>query len=217
MGTLGSLSLIMAGSGAFLVVLRVTETFGRGSIFCSSTSCFVESLLWSLPGYAAMLAIVTTTALMAMTLVRERIGPSLVRIATLLAATTSAIGHVVATVVTLDFAWYGAFSGELSGRPTQLLPPNLVTFAPTLWTLSLMLTGIAIALISLLFPPLRAPLPLVVLGWATGVALAAYVPLMTLWRESGVYARVLTAELLALTVWALFLGILLRRSSTATA
>jgi hypothetical protein len=116
----------MAASGAFLVLLRVTETFGRGSIFCSSTSCFVESLLWSLPGYAAMLVIVTTTALMAVTLMRERIGPSLVRIATLLAATTSAVGHAVATAVTLDFAWYGALSGELSGRPTQLLPPNLI-------------------------------------------------------------------------------------------
>jgi hypothetical protein len=164
MGTLGSLSLIMAASGAFLVVLRVTETFGRGSVFCGSTSCFVESLLWSLPGYAAMLAIVTTTALIAVTLMRERIGPSLVRIATLLAATASAIGHAVATVVTLDFAWYGALSGELSGRPTQLLPPNLITFVPTLWTLSLMLAGVAIALISLLLLSVRAPRPVLFLA-----------------------------------------------------
>jgi hypothetical protein len=205
----------MAASGAVLVVLRVTETFGRGSIFCSSTSCFVESLLWSLPSYAALLAVVITTALMAAVLVRERVGPSLVRIATLLAAAAGAIGHVIATVVTLDFAWYGAFSGELSGRPTPLLPPILVTFAPTLWTLSLMLTGIAIALTSLLLLPLRAPLPLVVLGWTTGVALAAYVPLMTLWRASAVYAHVLNAEFLALTVWALVLGIVLRRSALA--
>ena len=207
----------MAASGAFLVVLRATETFGRGSVFCSSTSCFVESLLWSLPGYAAMLAVVTTTALMALTLMRERIGPSPVRIATLLAATTSAIGHAVATVVTLDFAWYGALSGELSGRPTPLLPPDLITFAPMLWTLSLMLTGAAIALVSLLLLSLRAPLPLVVFGWTTGVAVAAYVPLMTLWRESAAYAHVLTADLLALTVWALALGIFFRRSAGATA
>jgi hypothetical protein len=205
----------MAASGAFLVLLRVTETFGRGSIFCSSTSCFVESLLWSLPGYAAMLVIVTTTALMAVTLMRERIGPSLVRIATLLAATMSAVGHAVATAVTLDFAWYGALSGELSGRPTQLLPPNLIR--ATLWTLSLMFTGVAIALVSLLLLSLRAPRPLVFQGWTTGVALAAYVPLMMLWRESGLYAHVLTAEMLALTVWALVLGILLRRSAAATA
>jgi hypothetical protein len=40
---------------------------------------------------------------------------------------------------------------------------------------------------------------------------------MTLWRESAAYAHVLTADLLALTVWALVLGILLRRSSAATA
>jgi hypothetical protein len=205
----------MATSGAFLVLLRVTETFGRGSIFCHSTACFVEGLLWSLPSYAAMLIVVVTTALMAAALVRERVGPSLVRIVTLLVAAGSAVGHVVATIVTLDLAWFGAFSGELSGRPTQLLPPILVTFAPVLWTLSLMLTGIAIALISVLLLPLRAPLPLVVLGWTTGVALAAYVPLMTLWRETAVYAQVLTTELMAMTVWALLLGIVLRRSPLA--
>ena len=217
MGTLGSLALILAASGAFLLVLRITETFGRGSIFCSSRSCFIESLLWSLPSYAALLAIVTTTTLMAAALARERVGPSLVRIVTLIAAAAGAVGHVAATVVTLDFAWYGAFSGELTGRPTQLLPPTLVTFAPTLWTVSLMLTGIAIALTSLLLLSLRASLPVVVLGWTTGVALAAYVPLMTLWRESAAYAHVLNAEFLALTVWALVLGIALRRPSTATA
>ena len=174
MGTLGSLSLIMAASGALLVVLRVTETFGRGSIFWHSTSCFVEGMLWSLPSYAAMLAIVTTTALMAVTLVRERVGPPPVRMATR-------------------------------------------TFAPTLWTLSLMLTGVSIALISLLLLPLRVPLPLVVLGWTTGVALAVYVPLTTLWREIWMSTPALTAELLALTVWALLLGIVLRRPSAATA
>jgi hypothetical protein len=215
MRTLGPFSLIIAASGACLVVLRVTETFGRGSIFCHSTSCFVESLLWSLPSYAALLAVVITIALMAVTLVRERVGPLLVRTATLLVAAAGAIGHVVATVVTLDYAWFGAFSGELSGRPTPLLPPILVTFAPTLWTLSLMLTGIAIALISLLLLPLRVPLPLVVLGWTTGVALAVYVPLTTLWREIWMSTPALTAELLALTVWAILLGIVLRRSPPA--
>jgi hypothetical protein len=212
MGTFGALALIMAASGAFLVLLRVTETFGRGSIFCSSTSCFVESLQWSLPSYAALLALVITTALMAAVLVRERVGPSLVRIATLLAAAAGAIGHVVATVVSLDFAWYGAFSGELSGPTTQLLPPILLTFAPSLWSVSLMLTGVSIALMSLSLLSLRAPLPLVILGWGSGVALAAYVPSMTLWRQSDAYAQVLTAELMAVTVWALLLGVGLRRS-----
>lgn len=214
-GTLGSLALIMAASGAFLVLLRVTETFGRGSIFCSSTSCFVESLLWSLPSYAALLALVITNALMAAVLVRKRVGPSLVRIVTLLAAAAGAIGHIIATVVTLDFAWYGAFSGELSGQATQLLPPILVTFAPSLWTVSLMLTGVSIALLSLSFLSLRARLQLVILGWASGVALATYVPLMTLWRESAMYAHVLTTELMAVTVWALVLGFSLRRSPRA--
>lgn len=203
----------MAASGAVLVTLRLTETFGRGSIFCHTASCFVEGLLWSLPSYAAMLIVVVTIALMAAALVRERVGPSLVRIVTLLAAAASAIGYVVATVVTLDFAWYGAFSGELSGRPTQLLPSIFIPFAPTLWTLSLMLTGVSIALVSLLLLPLRVPVPLVVLGWATGVALAVHTPLTTLWREVWISGPTLTAELLALTLWALLLGIVLRRSS----
>ena len=212
---LGLSALIMAISGAFLVLLRITETFGRASVFCHSTACFVESLLWSLPSYAAMLAVVVATALMAAALVHERVGPSLVRIVAPLAAAGSAVGHVVATIVTLDFAWFGAFSGELSGRPIQLLPPILITFAPALWTLSLMMTGIAIALTSLLLLPLRAPLPLVALGWTTGVALAVHVPLTTLWREIWMSTPALTAELLALTVWALLLGIVLRRSSPA--
>jgi hypothetical protein len=205
----------MAASGAVLVVLRVTETFGRGSIFCHSASCFVEGLLWSLPSYAAMLVVVVTIVLIAAALVRERIGPSFVRFATLCVAAVGAIGYVVATAVTLDFAWYGAFSGELSARPTQLLPPILITFAPTMWTLSLMLTGVSIALVSLLLLPLRIPVPLVVLGWATGVALAVYVPVTTLWREIWISGPALTAELLALTVWALRLGIVLRRSPLA--
>jgi hypothetical protein len=207
----------MAASGALLVLLRVTETFGRGSIFCSTTSCFVESLLWSLPGYAALLGVVVTTALMAAVLVRERVGPSLVRSATLLAAGTGVIGHVVATVVTLDFAWYGAFSGELSGQPTPLLPPILITLAPALWAFSLMLTGVSIALMSLLLLPLRAPLLLVALGWAAGVALATFVPVMTLWREFGRSTEALTAELLAVTIWALVLGLVIRRSRPASA
>jgi flagellar biosynthesis component FlhA len=78
-----------------------------------------------------------------------------------------------------------------------------------------LLTGIAIALISLLLLPLRVPPPLVVLGWITGVALAVYVPLTTLWRETWMSTPALTAELLAMTVWALVLGIVLRRSSPA--
>lgn len=135
-GNLALYALTMAASGASLLIIRVTETFGRGSIFCSSTSCFVESVLWSLPGYAALLAVVMTTALMAAALVRERVGPPVVRIAALLAAVAGAIGYVVAAVVTLDFAWAGAFSGQLSPRPTALLPPILVTFAPSLLTLS---------------------------------------------------------------------------------
>lgn len=96
-------ALTMAASGAFLLVLRLTETFGRGSIFCSDTACAVEGVLWSLPRYAA-------------------------------------------------------------------------TLAPSLWTLSLLLTGVSIALTSLLLLPLRAPLPLVVLGWLAGVAVAAVIP-----------------------------------------
>ena len=112
--------------------------------------------------------------------------------------------------MTLASFVYGALV-ELSGG-RRAAATNLITFAPTLWTLSLMLTGVAIALASLLLLSLRASLPVVVLGWTTGVALATYVPLMTLCRESGLYAHVLTAEFLALTAWALVLGILLRRS-----
>ena len=205
----------MAASAICLVVLRVTETFGRGSVFCSSTSCFVESLLWSLPSYAAMLGVVVSAALIAAALMRGRVGPSVVRSVTLIAAVASAIGYVVAAVATLDFAWAGAFSGELGDRPTALFPPTLMTFVPSLWTLSLMLTGVAIALTSLLLLPLRVPLPVIVLGWATGVALAAIVPLATSWREYSASAHTLTAALLALTVWAIALAIVVRRSSSA--
>jgi hypothetical protein len=205
----------MAASAICLVVLRVTETFGRGSVFCSTTSCFVEGLLWSLPGYAAMLGVVVSAALIAAALMRGRVGPLAVRSVTLIAAVAGAIGYVVAAVATLDFAWAGAFSGELGDRPTALLPATLMTFVPSLWTLSLMLTGVAIALTSLLLLPLRAPLPLIVLGWATGVALAAIVPLATSWRAYLASAQTLSAVLLALAVWAFALTIVIRRSSTA--
>jgi hypothetical protein len=57
--------LTLAAAAALLVVLAVTETFGRRSVFCSSTTCFVEGVLWSLPSYAAMLAIVIAAGLIA--------------------------------------------------------------------------------------------------------------------------------------------------------
>jgi len=209
-GNLALYALTMAASGASLLIIRVTETFGRGSIFCSSTSCFVESVLWSLPGYAALLAVVMTTALMAAALVRERVGPPVVRIAALLAAVAGAIGYVVAAVVTLDFAWAGAFSGQLSPRPTALLPPILVTFAPSLLTLSLMLTGVSIALTSLLLLPLRAPRPLVVLGWVAGVAMAA---LVSSAQIHAVRTYALPVAFLVLTAWASYLAIVLMRRS----
>ena len=204
----------MAASGAFFVVLLVTATFGRGSVFCISTSCFVEGVLWSLPSYAAMLAIVVTAVLIAAALVRARVGPSVVRIVALGAAIAGALAYVVVSIVSLDAAWVGAFSGRLTpAPPTPLLPPALVNIAPTLWAVSFMLIGIWIALTSLLTLPLHPPPPLVIFGWVTGVALAALIPLMTFARDYAVRTYALPAEFLAVTVWALFLGLrLIRRS-----
>lgn len=204
----------MAASSAAVVVMIGTAYFGRGSIFCSSTSCFVEGLLWSLPSYAALLAMVVTAVLIASALMRSRTGPFVVRIVALAAAIAGAFAYATVSLVSLDTAWTGAFSGELTpGPPRAILPPALVPLTPTLWALSFMLIGVWIALTSLLTLPLRAPPALVVFGWVTGVVLAAYIPLMTVARSPAVDVNsyALPAEFLAVTAWALGLGLLFIR------
>jgi hypothetical protein len=207
----------MAAACAAVVVLIATSYFGRGSVFCGSTSCYVASVLWSLPSYAALLAMVTTAVLIASALLGARVGPFVVRIVALAAAITGALAYVTASLVSLDTAWTGAFSGQLTpGPPPYLLPRALVPLTPTLWAVAFMLIGVWIALTSLLILPLRAPLPLVVFGWVTGVALTAYIPLVALARDPAVNNYALPAEFFAMSVWALGLGILLVRRPPLT-
>jgi hypothetical protein len=210
------MALTMAVAGALLLLFWATETFGRGSIFCSDTACAVAGVLWSLPSYAAMLGVFVAELLMAATLVRAHVGPPAVRAAALGAAVAGAVGYVVAVVVGVDFAWAGAFSGRLTPpAPGPLLPPILITLAPSLWALSLILIGVSIALTSLLLLALRAPSALVALGWIAGVAIASLVPL------ASVYAAYTTnafaAAFLILTAWAVCLAIFVARRSPGTA
>jgi hypothetical protein len=201
--------LTLAAAAALLVVLTVTETFGRRG-FCSSTTCFVEGVLWSLPSYAAMLAIVVATGLIAAALVRARIGPPSVRIVALSAAVAGAVAYIIVSVVSLDAAWVGAFSGQLSPPPPALrLPPVLATLTAPLWTLWLMLLGVSIALTSLLLLPLRAPTPLAILGWIAGVAVAA-IPSAQMYTSAQIYTPyryALPAAFFTVTVWALWLAV----------
>jgi hypothetical protein len=208
---LGQLALAMAASSAIFSAVIASTTIVRGSVFCSSTACFVEGVLWSLPGYAAMLAIVMTAILIASTLVRSHIGPSLVRIVALGGAIVGAVAYVVASLISLDAAWAGAFSGQLTPHPGPLVPPALVPLTPALWAISFMSIGVWMALTSLLTLRLHVPPPLVVFGWVTGVALVAFIPVMTFARDYTVSTYALPAEFLAITVWALFLGVVLIR------
>lgn len=203
-------ALTLAAAAALLVILVVTETFGRRSVFCSSTACFVEGVLWSLPSYAAMLAIVIADVLIAAALLRARLGPGGVRIAALSTAVAGAVAYIVVSIVSLDAAWVGAFSGQLSPPPPALrLPSVLATLTAPLWTLSLILLGVSIALTSLLLlrlPPLR---PLVVLGWIAGVAVAA-IPSAQMYASAQMYPAyryALPVAFSLLTVWALWLAI----------
>jgi hypothetical protein len=199
----------LAAAAALLVVLAVTETFGRRSVFCSSTTCFVEGVLWSLPSYAAMLAIVIAAGRIAAALVRARVGPSSMRIVALSAAVAGAVAYITVSVVSLDAAWVGAFSGQLSPPPPALrLPPALATLTAPLGTLSLMLLGVSIALTSLLLP-LRAPTPLAILGWIAGVAVAAIpsAQMYTSAQISTAYRYALPAAFFTVTVWALWLAV----------
>ncbi|MEO8631710.1 MAG: hypothetical protein ABI466_00010 [Chloroflexota bacterium] len=207
-------ALTLAAASALLVVVRVTETFGRGSIFCSNTACFVEGVLWSFPGYAAMLAVVVADVLIAAALVRAGLGPSSVRLAALAAALAGGVAYVVAALVTLDFAWAGAFSGRLTPpAPVPLMPPALVTLTPSLWAISMILVGVSIALISLLLVRLRAPRSLVVLGWIAGVAIATLVA--STQRVHAVYPYAVPIAFLMLSAWAFWLAMLLKRTPRA--
>jgi hypothetical protein len=209
----GWLALTMAASGALPVVLVVSRTFGRQSVFCSSTPCFVEAVLWSLPAYAAVLAIVFSLILVASALERARVGPSVVRIAALGAAIAGAVAYIVVSLVGIDIAWAGAFSGRLSPPgPTPLLPPVLATLTPQLWWLALMLIGISIGLTSLLLLPVGAPRPLVILGFVAGVGCAALIPYSSGWGYA-VSQYALPAEFLGITVWALCVAVFLVRRS----
>jgi hypothetical protein len=69
--------------------------------------------------------------------------------------------------------------------------------------------GIWMALTSLLTMRLHVPPPLVVLGWVTGVALVAFIPVMTFTRDYPLSSYALPTEFFAITVWALFLGVVL--------
>lgn len=203
-------ALTLSAAGAFLVVLVVTETFGRRSVFCSSTACFVEGVLWSLPSYAATLAIFVAAVLIAAALVRARVGPSSVRIVALSAAVAGAVAYIVVSVVSLDAAWVGAFSGQLSPPPPALrLPAVLATLTAPLWALSLTLLGVSIALASLLLLPLRAPRALAVLGWIAGVGVAAIpsAQMYTSAQISTAYRYALPAAFFTVTVWALWLAV----------
>lgn len=198
-------ALTMTVSGTLIVVIRVTETLGRGSIFCSDSECAVEGVLWSIPGHAAMLALLIANVLTAAVLVRARAGPSGARIAALGAALAGAVTYIFVAVVTLDYAWAGAFSGRLTPPPPMpLLPPILVTLTSSFWTVALMLTGVSIALTSLLLLPLRAPKALVVLGCVAGVAIAALIPSA---RIYGANAYVVSVAFSVLTAWAAWLAI----------
>jgi hypothetical protein len=212
----GRLALAMASSSALFLALA-TATFGRQSIFCDNTSCHVDLVLWSLPLYAALLALVLSAVLIAAALVRAHVGPPAVRIVALGAAIVRAVAYVVVSILSLDDAWVGAFSGRLTpAPPTPLLPSALRTIAPSLWPLSSMSIGIWIALTSLLTSRLHAPPPLVIFGWITGVAVAAFVPLAMTGRFYAVDMYALPAEFVALTVWAFVLGLaLVRRSPVA--
>lgn len=215
------LALTMAASCAVFALLRVTETFGRLAIFCHETSCFVEGVLWSLPGYAAMLAIVTTAVLMAAALERAHVGPSVVRIAAFAAAVGSTVTYIVASAVTLDSAWAAAFSGRLNPSPqTPLLPPILLTLTLPLWFSSWMLLGVWIALTSLQSLSLRAPWLLVVVGWIAGVALATLSAAMAYAFDHAAYLvtrAALSVVFLTVAVWALWLAVFLMRLSPRAA
>src|ERR1700687_1255367 len=201
--------MTMAVAGGLLLLFWVTEIFGRGSIFCSDTACAVQGVLWSLPSYAAMLGIFVADFRIAPALPRARVGPSALRAAALGAAVAGGSGYIVAVIVGLDFAWAGAFSGRLTPpAPAPLLPPILLTLAPLRWTLSLMLIGVSIALTSLLLLSLRAPSPLVALGWIAGVAITSLVPSARLYTA---YTYAFAAAFLLLTVWALSLAVVLMR------
>ncbi len=204
-------ALALAAAAALLVVLVVTETFGRRSVFCSSTSCFVEGVLWSLPTYAAMLAVVIACVLITVALVRARVGPSSVRIIALSTALAAAVAYIIVSIVSLDAAWVGAFSGQLSPPPPALrLPTVFASLTAPLWTLCLMLLGVSIALTSLLLLPLRAPQPLAVLGWIAGVAVAALIPSVPIYTA---YRYAVPVAFLAVTVWAFWLAVVVIRRS----
>ncbi len=204
-------ALTLAGAAALLVVLVATETFGRRSVFCSSTECFVEGVLWSLPTYAAMLAVYIADVLITSALMSAQIGPSSVRIVALTTAVAGAVAYIIVSIVSLDAAWVGAFSGQLSPPPPALrLPPAFAILSAPLWTLCLMLLGVSIALTSLLLPPLRAPQPLAALGWIAGVAMAALIPSAQIYTA---YRFAVPIAFLAVTIWASWLAVVLIRRS----
>jgi hypothetical protein len=213
--TAGWFALTMAASGAVFAVLVVTKTFGRQSIFCSTASCAMEGVLWSLPAYAATLAIALAAVLLTAALERARVGPSALRILAVGTAVAGTVAYVVASIVSLDLAWANAFSGQLSPPPPKpLLPSVLATMNLAFWWLALMLVGVSIALTSLLLLPLRAAPLLVTLGFAAGIGCAALIPYggsypLSQYAVPGVF--------LGVTVWALWLAIfLIRRPPLAT-
>jgi hypothetical protein len=214
----GRPALALAGFGALLMVLLATRTFGRGSVFCGSTSCFVEAVVWSLPTYAAVLAIVLSAVLIAAAVVRARVGPPVLRIVGLGVAIASAAVYVVVSLVSLDVAWVGAFSGRLTpAPPTPLLPPIPATLMPLLWALSFVLIGVWIALTSLLTLSLRTPPALVIFGWLAGVGFLGFIPVAAYARDYTVSTYALPVVVLAMTAWALILGITLIKRAPPTA
>ncbi|MDP9264970.1 MAG: hypothetical protein M3O91_02450 [Chloroflexota bacterium] len=165
---IGWFALLIAGSGAALVAIRMTRAF---DIYCDWSNSCLGLLAAALPAYVAMLGMTLPGLLIASSLSDSAASPYL-KASALSCGILAFSAYLLMTASAYDALWanYGSSAGLDAPRLTPFLPSVVLATTSVLWPLFF---GATIVLTSLVFDAVRLPRAVLALGLAAGLTLMA--------------------------------------------
>jgi hypothetical protein len=205
LGSVGRLALIIAAFGGLLLWLRVSQYALGRAIFCDWTSdC--SAILWAnAPFHFAILGMAMPLIPISLALHRQRVGPRLLRAATLVTGAVGSLLAVVAVLAAYDRLWasyVGPFGLDVPPR-TPLLPAPI---GITSWAAWPTMAGAWVALTSAQLVRARLPAVIAMIGLVAGGALVVSAPYVT---ERFVVEGLMPLELILSVAWATAVGVYL--------